>query len=311
VAEPQISVLICAYNGETGIGPLLRSILDQDLPGGVACEIVLVDNNSRDGTAALAKRFAMENPGRISVVRESQQGKSYALNRGLQCVRGEICCVIDHDELLPANYLAIVWNTFQHEPTASFIGGRVLPLPQQRLPDWITPEHWSPLAICDYGKEAFSVDSQRFVCLLAGAFRTAAIREAGGYVGSLGIRPGRMGSVEDHELYQRLINQGKPGRYIPEILVYHRLGEERFDRSYHRRWHFGHGKYFSDMRSPAFDVSSYPVLGVPGYVIRRTFRDFRKMVLYALKGSKEQAFTHELSLRFNLGYILRRWKLQP
>jgi hypothetical protein len=53
------------------------------------------------------------------------------------------------------------------------------------------------------------------------------------------------------------------------------------------------------------------VLGVPGYVIRRAFRDFRKMVLYALKGSKEQAFTHELSLRFNLGYILRRWKLQP
>lgn len=310
MSEPQISVLICAYNGGDNIARLLQSLLDQSVPSGIAYEIVLVDNNSNDGTLAIAERFALENPGRISVVRESQQGKSYALNRGLQSIRGEICCVIDHDQLLPSDYIARVWDTFERHPSASFIGGRVLPKPPQRLPDWITTEHWSPLAICDYGAEAFSVDSQRFVCLLAGAFRTAAMRETGGYIGPLGIRPGRMGSVEDHELYQRLVDQGKTGRYIPEILVYHRVGEERFDRNYHRRWHFEHGKYFLDMRSPAFDVSSYPVLGVPGYVIRRAFHDLRKMVLHAMKGSKEQAFTHELSLRFNLGYILRRWKLQ-
>src|SRR5258707_14441300 len=115
VATPQISVLICTYNGEGSIGPLLQSVLDQSVPGGVTQEIVLVDNNSRDGTVALAERFALENPGRISVLREPQQGKSYALNLGLQHVRGEICCIIDQDELLPADYLAIVWNTFQQE----------------------------------------------------------------------------------------------------------------------------------------------------------------------------------------------------
>ena len=310
MAEPQISILICTYNGETNVAPLLQSLLDQNVPGGVVYEIVLVDNNSRDGTVALAERFALENPGRISVLRESQQGKSYALNRGLQSVRGDICCVIDHDQRLPADYLAIVWNTFRQERSVSFIGGRVLPLPQQRLPGWITTEHWSPLAICDYGREAFSVDSQRFVCLLAGAFRTAVMREAGGYREQLGIRPGRLGSVEDADLYERLIRQGKTGRYTPEILIYHQVGEERFDRNYHRRWHFGHGKYFSDLRSPSFETSSFPVLGVPSHVVRHAFRDFRKMVLQAVKGSREQAFIHELRLRFYLGYILRRWKLQ-
>jgi glycosyltransferase involved in cell wall biosynthesis len=310
VTDPQISILICAYNGEDSIEPLLRNLLDQKVPSGVTYEVVLVDNNSRDGTVALAERFGQENPVRISVLKESQQGKSYALNRGLQNLRGEICCVIDQDELLPSDYLAIVWNTFQREPSASFIGGKVLPLPQQRLAEWITPEHWSPLAICDYGPEAFTVDSQRFVCLLAGAFRTAAMREAGGYRGLLGIRPGRLGSVEDHDLYDRMVQQGKTGRYIPEILVYHRLGEERLQKNYHRKWHFGHGKYFSDLRSSDFEVSSRLVLGVPGYVIKRVFRDFRDMLLSKMKGYSEQAFTHELRLRFNLGYILRRWKLQ-
>jgi len=310
VADPQLSVLICTYNGETGIGPLLRGLLEQSVPEGVTYEVVLVDNNSRDGTVALAEKFALENPSRIFVLRESQQGKSYALNRGLQSVRGEICCIIDQDELLPADYLAIVWKTFQQEPSTSFIGGKVLPLPQQRLADWITRDHWSALAICDYGTEAFTVDSERFVCLLAGAFRTAAMREAGGYRGPLGIRPRRLGSLEDADLYQRLIDRGKTGRYIPEILIYHRLEEERFQRSYHRKWHFGHGKYFSDLRSPAFETSSFSVLGVPGHVLRNAFTDFRKMALQAVKGYREQAFLHELRLRFHLGYILRRWKLQ-
>ena len=310
MAEPHISVLTCTYNGATSIAPLLRSFLEQNVPGGLTSEIVLVDNNSRDGTVAVAERFALENPGRITVLRESQQGKSYALNRGLQSVRGEICCVIDQDQLLPADYLAIVWNAFQREPATYFIAGRVLPLPQQRLADWITTDHWSPLAICDYGAEAFTIDSLPLVCLIATAYRTAALRAAGGYSEVLGIRPGRMGSVEDEDLYERLVNQGKPGRYTPEILVYHRLDEARFRRSYHRRWHFGHGKYFSDWRSPAFEASSFSIFDVPGHVVRHAFRDLRKMVLQAMKGSSEQAFVHELRLRFYLGYILRRWKLQ-
>jgi glycosyltransferase involved in cell wall biosynthesis len=309
VSHPQISVLLCVYNGEANIGALLQSLLDQTVPDGVAHEVVVVDNNSTDGTFSLAERFALQNPATIFVVQELRQGKSYALNRGLQNVRGEICCVIDADQLLPPDYLATVWNTFQNEPSASFIGGKVLPLPEQRLPDWITREHWNALAICDYGPEAFTVDSQRFVCLLAGAFRTAAMRAAGGYREPLGIRPGRSGSVEDVELYERLVSQGETGRYTPEILVYHRVDEERCRRDYHRRWHFGHGKYFADWRPPSFEQSSFSVLGLPGHVIRRAFKDFTKMLRETMKGSREQSFIYELSLRFYLGYILRRVEL--
>ena len=72
MTDPQISVLICTYNGEDSIEPLLRNLLEQKVHGGVIYEIVLVDNNSRDGTVALAERFGRENALRISVVRESQ-----------------------------------------------------------------------------------------------------------------------------------------------------------------------------------------------------------------------------------------------
>lgn len=176
------------------------------------------------------------------------------LSNRVQSFRGEICCVIDQDQLLSPDYLAGGWNTFQQEPSVTFIGGRVLPLPQQRLADWITTEHWSPLAISDYGTESFNVDPKRFVCLVAGAFRIAAMRTAGSYRGPLGIAE-RWGSVEDHEIFRRLVDQGKTRRYIPEVLGYRRGDEERFRRNYHRNWHFKHGKYFSDLHSPAFKSS--------------------------------------------------------
>lgn len=309
--SPQISVLICTYDGEATIGTLLQSLMDQNVPEGVGYEVLVVDNNSRDGTLAMCERFAAQTPGRIRTLTESQQGKAYALNRGLDSVRGEICCVIDQDELLPVDYLGIVWKTLLRAPSVSFIGGRVLPLPQQRLPDWITTDHWPPLAICDYGVEPFTVDSQRLVCLIAGAFRTADMRAAGGYRGPLGIRPGRLGSVEDADIYERLVNAGKTGRYIPDIVVYHRLSEERLCRDYHRSWHLGHGRYFSDLRSPAFESSSRHVLGIPGHVLRQAAEDLWKMILHAAGGARKQAFVHELRLRFCLGYVLRRWGLLP
>ena len=306
---PRISVLICTYNGEASIGALLQSLMEQNVPEGAAYEAVVVDNNSCDGTLAVCQRFAAQNLSRIQVLTESQQGKSYALNRGLDSLRGEICCVVDQDELLPADYLEGVWKAFLREPSVSFIGGRVLPLPQQQFPDWITAEHWAPLAICDYGAAPFTVDSQRFVCLITGAFRTADLRAVGGYRGPLGIEPGRLGSLEDADVYERLINAGKTGRYIPDIVMYHRLSEERLCRDYHRRWHFGHGRYFSDLRSPAFESLSWRVLGVPGHVFRQAAWDLWKMILHAVRGAWEQAFVHEQRLRFFLGYVLRRWRL--
>jgi glucosyl-dolichyl phosphate glucuronosyltransferase len=308
-STPKISVVICTYNGEATIGPLLQSLLDQNLPDDAGYEVLVVDNNSRDETLAVCQRIGAENAGKIRVFTESQQGKSYALNKGLENVRGELCCIIDQDEILPADYLSTVCNTFATQPSVSFIGGRVLPVAGEQIPQWITREHWSPLAICDYGQEPFTVDSRRFVCLVAGAFRTADMRAVGGYRGPLGIRPGRLGSLEDMDIYERLVNTGKTGRYTPEIVVHHHLGEDRYSRDYHRKWHFGHGRYYSDLRSPEFEGSARRLLDVPGHVFRQAAGDFCKMISHWLKGAREQAFICELRLRFTAGYILQRWKV--
>jgi glycosyltransferase involved in cell wall biosynthesis len=72
-----VSILIPAFNAEKGIGDAIRSAVSQTWP---RKEIVVVDDGSRDGTLAVARRFA-STP--VSVMTQVNQGAAAARNRAL------------------------------------------------------------------------------------------------------------------------------------------------------------------------------------------------------------------------------------
>ena len=137
------------------------------------------------------------------------------------------------------------------------------------------------------------------------------MRAVGGYRELLGIMPGRLGSVEDAELYERLVDAGCVGMYIPGIVIYHKLGMSRLSKAYHRRWHRGHGSYFADMHSPDFESSKIRLFKIPGHLLRQAAQDAVAFLSLAVRGSWDQAFSRELRLRFFLGFVLRRWGISP
>src|SRR4051794_13175267 len=100
-----VTVLICVYNGEGTVSDLLFSALAQDTADQFQFEILVIDNNSTDRSPALIADVAEARVGKVRLLNESRQGKSYALNSGLAAARGHICCVIDQDERLPPGYL--------------------------------------------------------------------------------------------------------------------------------------------------------------------------------------------------------------
>jgi glycosyltransferase involved in cell wall biosynthesis len=83
----QVSIVFPAYNEEAGIAAAVRDFL--------ACpavdEVVVVDNNSRDGTAALAAEAGAR------VVTETRQGYGNALRRGLREARGDYVVLSEPD----------------------------------------------------------------------------------------------------------------------------------------------------------------------------------------------------------------------
>lgn len=100
-ATPLISIIIPAHNTETFLARCLDSLLCQTLPD---FELLLIDDGSTDGTAAIADRYA-EADSRVKVIHKENGGVSSARNRGLEVAAGEFITFIDADDTVVPTYL--------------------------------------------------------------------------------------------------------------------------------------------------------------------------------------------------------------
>jgi len=93
--HPVVSVVTPTYNEADNVGPLITALNAAlvDLPH----EIIVVDDNSPDGTWAIAENIAAADP-RVRVIRRfDNHGLSPAVMAGLGAARGEVLAVIDAD----------------------------------------------------------------------------------------------------------------------------------------------------------------------------------------------------------------------
>lgn len=93
----KISVILPCYNAEAYLSACLDSLLGQGMRD---FEVILVDDGSKDGSLAVARRYA-ERDARICVFTQENQGVSAARNLGLTQAKGEWVTFVDGDDLLP------------------------------------------------------------------------------------------------------------------------------------------------------------------------------------------------------------------
>ena len=93
--EPLVSIVICTYNaGADYLRASVRSALAQTHRN---LEVLVMDDGSTDGSVdALADLAAAD--GRLRIVRQPNAGKSVALNRALETLRGEFYAIQDADD---------------------------------------------------------------------------------------------------------------------------------------------------------------------------------------------------------------------
>ncbi len=124
----RLSVIIPCFNERTTIREIVRRVLDVDIET-IQTEVVLVDDGSTDGSAAVISRLAQSEP-RIRIITHSQnRGKGAALRSAQSVCSGDYVVIQDADlEYDPANYPALLAPLLSGQADAvygsRFAGGR-------------------------------------------------------------------------------------------------------------------------------------------------------------------------------------------
>ena len=100
--QPLISIVTPVYNAEKFLGRCLENVSRQSHSN---WEMLLSDDGSTDGTAAICDAFASKDS-RIKVIRSSNAGPATARNKGLDSASGEFVYFLDADDQIAPDALA-------------------------------------------------------------------------------------------------------------------------------------------------------------------------------------------------------------
>lgn len=101
----KFSVVIPAFNENEHIASAVQAVHGQVLKEDDTMEVIVVDNNSSDGTSDAAMAALGENG---KVIIEKEAGPNYARQRGFLESTGDVICFIDSDCKIPSDWIASI-----------------------------------------------------------------------------------------------------------------------------------------------------------------------------------------------------------
>ncbi|MEM9162112.1 MAG: hormogonium polysaccharide biosynthesis glycosyltransferase HpsE [Cyanobacteria bacterium P01_F01_bin.4] len=121
------TVVIPTYNGAGRLARVLDRLRLQATPSTLSWEIVVVDNNSTDGTATLVKQYQQDWPAAppLRYVAETQQGLAYARQCGVEAAQGEWVGFLDDDTAPDENWVSAAHRFGQAHPKVGAYGGQI------------------------------------------------------------------------------------------------------------------------------------------------------------------------------------------
>lgn len=132
---PPVTILIAVYNEENCIQDTLLSLQRQNYPG--AMEILVLNDGSNDGTAAILADLEHQLD-RLKILNfETNHGKSYALNVGIKHASHDLLITVDGDSFVKSNGITnLVERYLSDPPNTAAVAGEVLIRNSRQ--NWIT-----------------------------------------------------------------------------------------------------------------------------------------------------------------------------
>ena len=216
------SIIIPTYNRAELLRMALESVHHLYLPRSWEAEILVIDNNSSDHTAAVA-REAKQGPLPVRRILEMKQGASHARNRGASEASFEHLVYLDDDELVDKGWLE-AYAAVLAALHPDCVVGPVEPWFEQVPPKWMTSTIlYSVTSSYSWkGQQQMLLPPTRAHEIPGGNFGVlkSVVFEVGGFHPAM-----RVG--EDFEFGGRLVLFGKRVAYAPDCRIRHFINRQK------------------------------------------------------------------------------------
>lgn len=226
-----ISFIICTYNRERYIYECLSRLAKNTAKEG--WEIVLVNNNSTDGTAAECERFVADyKPTNYRYVVETQQGLSFARNRGIAEAKGEWLVFLDDDAMVEPDYIANLQNHLAQHTEAGAFGGQIEPFFEGETPSWLNPWSMSFVSAIDLGDQVHLFSAKQYPIGANMGISRKTIDRIGVFNTALGRTGNNLMGGEEKDIFNRIRQANIPILYFPDIKVKHCIPPKRTTKEF-------------------------------------------------------------------------------
>ncbi len=236
----KLSFIVCTYNRDGYIYQCLSCLAANSHAD--AWEIVLVDNNSTDRTATECQRFAADYPQvDYRYFLETQQGLSYARNRGMHEALGDWFVFLDDDAMVGADYVERLLGFLQQYPDAAAFGGQIVPFFEDKAPDWLNPWALGFVSALEMGGQVRRFAKGKFPIGANMGIARSMIARVGEFNTALGRTKNQLLGGEEKDIFLRMQALDAPIYYFPGIAVNHCIPPHRTTPAFIEKLGYGVG----------------------------------------------------------------------
>jgi cellulose synthase/poly-beta-1,6-N-acetylglucosamine synthase-like glycosyltransferase/peptidoglycan/xylan/chitin deacetylase (PgdA/CDA1 family)/spore germination protein YaaH len=253
---PPVSIIVPAYNEELTAIKTIESLLQTDYTN---FEIIFIDDGSKDDTYQKVYNTYGNHP-RVKVLTKQNGGKASALNLGITNAKHDFVVCIDADTQLKSDAVYYLMASFTDDEIGAVAGTVKVGNENNMITYFQSVEY---ITAQNMDRRAFDlINSITVVPGAIGAFRKAAIEDAGGFTYDT--------LAEDCDLTMRILKQGYIVKNCAEAIAYTEAPEtlslllkQRF------RWSFGVIQSFWKNRDALFNkkYQFFGMIGMPNILL--------------------------------------------
>jgi glycosyltransferase involved in cell wall biosynthesis len=120
-ASPGISVIIACYNSSLVIAETLKCLQVQKNAENINWEVILIDNNSTDNTAEVAKNTWLDPKVPLHILSEKKVGEANARKTGFLHANYSILSIVDDDNRVGSDWIQQIYKHFEN-PEIGLVG---------------------------------------------------------------------------------------------------------------------------------------------------------------------------------------------